>query len=189
VFFLIFRYAVLDVREVKGVRLLLLKNPWSHLRWRGNYSELDAVHWTEEMKRLLNYDPNNASMFDNGVFWIDYESLCKYFDVFYMNWDPGLFQFTYCTHRTWSHAKGPVKDVYSIGENPQYSLEINSGGQESAVWILLTRHITDIVDFKDNREYITVILYENDGKKVYYPSKSQLSISLTLLLIGTIFLI
>jgi calpain-7 len=29
-------YAVLDIKEVKGVRLLLLKNPWSHLRWRGN---------------------------------------------------------------------------------------------------------------------------------------------------------
>lgn len=82
--------AVLDIREVKGVRLLLVKNPWSHLRWKGNYSELDALHWTDEMKRLLNYDPSCASMFDNGVFWIDYDSICKFFDVIYMNWNPGL---------------------------------------------------------------------------------------------------
>merc|ERR1719167_1116087 len=27
-------YAVLDAREVEGVQLLKLKNPWSHLRWR-----------------------------------------------------------------------------------------------------------------------------------------------------------
>ncbi len=92
-------YAVLDVREVKGVKLLLLKNPWSHLRWRGNYSELDAVHWTEEMKRLLNYDPNNAQMFDNGVFWIDYDSICKFFDVIYMSWNPAIFLYTYCVHK------------------------------------------------------------------------------------------
>jgi len=92
-------YAVLDVQEVRGTRLFLLKNPWSHLRWRGNYSELDAVHWTEEMKRLLNYNPNDAQMFDNGVFWIDYDSIIKFFDVIYMSWNPALFHYTYCIHK------------------------------------------------------------------------------------------
>ena len=29
-------------RRVKGEQLFLLKNPWSHLRWRGNWSELDT---------------------------------------------------------------------------------------------------------------------------------------------------
>ncbi len=36
------------------------------MRWRGNFSEKDTTHWTEEMKKLLNFDPNSASMFDNG---------------------------------------------------------------------------------------------------------------------------
>jgi len=39
----------------------------------------------------------------------------------------------------------------------------------SAVWVLLTRHITDIDDFRENREYITVLVYKNDGKRVHYP--------------------
>ena len=81
------------------MKLLKLKNPWSHLRWRGNYSELDIVHWTDELKSLLNYDPNSASMFDNGVFWIDYDSVCKFFDVLYMNWNPKLFSNTDVIHR------------------------------------------------------------------------------------------
>ena len=34
-------YAMLDIREVNGIRLFLLKNPCSHLRWKGNYSEMD----------------------------------------------------------------------------------------------------------------------------------------------------
>jgi len=96
---------VLDIQERLGVRLFLLKNPWSHVRWKGNYSELDVVHWTEEMKREFKYDPNSASMFDNGVFWIDYDSLIHFYDVIYMSWNPSLFSYTYCVHRYVLHGK------------------------------------------------------------------------------------
>ncbi|EEC01788.1 calcium-dependent cysteine protease, putative [Ixodes scapularis] len=57
-----------------GKRLFLLKNPWSHLRWKGKYSERDTVNWTPALSQALRYDPRNAAMFDNGVFWIDYDS-------------------------------------------------------------------------------------------------------------------
>jgi len=63
--------------------------------------------------------------------------------------------------------------VYNISDNPQYKLEIKAP-RPSAVWVLLTRHITDIQDFKENREYITVLVYDTDGKKIYYPCKSSL---------------
>ncbi|XP_015603072.1 calpain-7 isoform X2 [Cephus cinctus] len=161
-------YAVLDVRNVDGERLLQLKNPWSHLRWRGNYSELDTSHWTPELKQALNYDPDSASQFDNGIFWIDYNSICRYFDVFYLNWNPGLFNYTYCIHQKWNAGMGPVKDAYNIGDNPQFSLEVQPD-VSGAIWILLTRHITDIADFRQNQEYITILVYKNDGKRVYYP--------------------
>ncbi|XP_071446361.1 calpain-7-like [Hetaerina americana] len=164
-------YAVLDIREVKGIRLLQLKNPWSHLRWRGNYSELDVQHWTDEMKSILNFDPNSAAMFDNGVFWIDYDSICRFFDVFYLNWNPALFNYTYCIHQSWKAGIGPIKDVYNVGENPQFSLEVQMppSASSAAVWILLTRHITLLEDFKENQEYITVLVYKTEGKRVYYP--------------------
>lgn len=158
-------YAVLDVRLVNGVRLLKLKNPWSHLRWRGNYSELDTLHWTPTLRSLLNYDPDSASQYDNGVFWIDYASILKFFDVFYLNWNPELFKFTYCIHQKWDAGNGPVKDAYNISENPQFTLHVQGKG---AVWLLLTRHITRIDDFRDNKEYITLLVYKN-GKRVYYP--------------------
>ncbi|ROT76129.1 Calpain-7 [Penaeus vannamei] len=161
-------YAMLDIKEVKGKRLLMLKNPWSHLRWKGNYSEMDQTHWTPEMCKLLNYDPKSAQMFDNGVFWIDYDSLCHFYDVIYMNWNPQLFSYTYCTHETWSAGTGPVRDLYNIGENPQYSLDVQSPGG-TAVWVLLTRHITEIEDFRNNKEYITLLVYKTGGKKIFYP--------------------
>ncbi|KAJ0176823.1 hypothetical protein K1T71_008002 [Dendrolimus kikuchii] len=159
-------YAVLDVKLANGVKLLKLKNPWSHLRWRGNYSELDVAHWTPNLRGLLNYDPDSAAQYDNGVFWIDYNSILKFFDVFYLNWNPELFHFTYCIHQKWDAGNGPAKDAYNIGENPQFSLHVQGKG---AIWLLLTRHITQIDDFRDNKEFITIVVYKNDGKRVYYP--------------------
>lgn len=50
-------YAVLDVREHGGTRLLQVKNPWSHSRWRGPYSVEDAAKWTPELRAALQYDP------------------------------------------------------------------------------------------------------------------------------------
>ncbi|XP_063916671.1 calpain-7-like [Zophobas morio] len=160
-------YAVMDVQTIDGIRLLKLKNPWSHLRWRGRFSELDVKRWTPDLQRRLNYDPSSAAQFDNGVFWIDYESVCAFFDVFYMNWNPELFKYTFCIHQSWNAGTGPVKDLYTIGSNPQFSLDV-SHNASGAVWLLLTRHITDIEDFRDNKEYITLLVYKN-GKKIYYP--------------------
>lgn len=161
-------YAVLDVRLVQGKRLVQLKNPWSHVRWRGNYSELDTAHWTPELRKALDYDPNSAQMFDNGVFWIDYESILRFYDVFYLNWNPQMFSYTYCIHQSWSAGVGPIKDAYNIGENPQFCLETTDN--KGAVWVLLTRHITRIDDFRENTEYITVLVYKNEGNRVYYPN-------------------
>lgn len=79
--------------------MLQLKNPWSHLRWKGNYSELDQVHWTPLLQETLNYDPKTAAQYDNGVFWIDYDSILHFFDVFYINWNPEIFSHTYCIHQ------------------------------------------------------------------------------------------
>lgn len=92
-------YALLDIREVKGHKLIQLKNPWSHLRWKGNFSELDIQHWTPDMQKLCNYNPESARNHDNGVFWIDYDSLRKFFSVIYINWNPALFKHTTCVHQ------------------------------------------------------------------------------------------
>ncbi|GBN12887.1 Calpain-7 [Araneus ventricosus] len=164
-------YAVLDVKEVLGKRLLLLKNPWSHLRWKGRYSEHDTKNWTPQLKEALKYDPRNAQMFDNGVFWIDYDSLLHFFRVIYLNWNPEIFKYTYCIHQSWKAGVGPTKDLFNIAENPQFCLDLKS--TNCAVWILLTRHITDRDDFANNREFIAVVVYKNEGRKVYIPDDPE----------------
>jgi calpain-7 len=47
--------------------MLLLKNPWTHLRWKGRYSEMDTQNWTQEMRTQLDYDPADAQQFDDGL--------------------------------------------------------------------------------------------------------------------------
>nr|XP_027199155.1 calpain-7-like [Dermatophagoides pteronyssinus] len=160
-------YAMLDAKSVNDQRLFLLKNPWSHVRWKGKFSERDLTSWTAEMKKALNYDPNSAKNFDNGVFWIDIDSLFKFFDVCYLSWNPALFKYFYCTHDIWNAGVGPVKDLYYMGDNPQYSLKITN--PDSSTWIVLTRHIMDRDDFANNKEYIALLVYKNNGEKVILP--------------------
>lgn len=71
--------------------------------------------------------------------------------------------------RKWHAGVGPSKDAYTVGDNPQYTLSVPAG--RGSVWILLTRHITSIDDFRENKEYIALLVYQNNGKKVYYPCK------------------
>ncbi|XP_063778418.1 calpain-7 isoform X2 [Pseudophryne corroboree] len=163
-------YAVLDIREYKALRFLQLKNPWSHLRWKGRFCEKDERSWTPELQKYLNFDPRTAQKIDNGIFWITWEDLCQYYDVIYLSWNPSLFKESTCIHSTWDAKQGPVKDAYSLANNPQYRLDVQCPKGGAAVWILLSRHITDKDDFAQNREFITLVVYKNDGKKVYYPA-------------------
>ena len=59
-----------------------------------------------------------------------------------------LFQ----TNSSWNAGVGPAKDLYYIGDNPQYSL--TQKNPESSAWILLTRHITDRVN---NLQYFSIL--------------------------------
>ncbi|XP_053323276.1 calpain-7 [Spea bombifrons] len=164
-------YAVLDIREYKTHRFLQLKNPWSHLRWKGRFCEKDERSWTPELQKYLNFDPRTAQKIDNGIFWITWDDLCQYYDVIYLSWNPSLFKESTCIHSTWDAKQGPVKDAYSLANNPQYKLEVQCPKGGAAVWILLSRHITDKDDFAHNREFITLIVYnKTDGKKIYYPA-------------------
>lgn len=67
-------YSVLDVRDLSGIRLVRLRNPWGHYSWRGDWSD-DSPIWTTQLRELLM--PHGAS---DGVFWISFEDVLKYFD-------------------------------------------------------------------------------------------------------------
>ncbi|KJE90407.1 calpain-7 [Capsaspora owczarzaki ATCC 30864] len=164
-------YAILDVRYAQGYKLLLVQNPWNHRRWKGAFSELDDTNWTPALLAELRFDRNAARQSDNGVFWINWESVCRFFDVMYLNWDPQLLQRRYTIHSAWP-SSGPVKDLYNLEFNPQYRLEVNSPSAKSVVWVLLSKHVVDKADFADNQDFITSHIFESDGGRIYYPDNA-----------------
>ena len=163
-------YALLDIRELKSHgRLLKIKNPWNRTRWRGRWSPDDTTSWTAEMCAKLKYDVETARRVDNGEFWIDWASVKKFYDVMYLSWNPARFAHRYSLHRLWRCDEGPVRDSYNLEKNPQYGVEVleGSGDSETDVWVLLSRHITRVEDFGNNKEYITVHVFNGLQRRLY----------------------
>lgn len=78
-------YAVLDVVEISGYRLLQVKNPWRKKRWKGPFSAQDSEKWTRELCQSLNFNPAIAMNSDDGLFWIDFESITRHFRGLFLN--------------------------------------------------------------------------------------------------------
>ncbi|KAI9314987.1 hypothetical protein BX666DRAFT_1965459, partial [Dichotomocladium elegans] len=161
-------YAVIEIKATNGKRFMQVKNPWSHKRWRGPYSHLDTVNWTDSLKKALNYDPFIAEQNDDGIFWIDFESVCAHFMSIHLNWNPEPFTHRWVIHSKWPGNIGPKKDVYNLGYNPQFSLEVNvPDNKPAAIWLLLSKHI---MVTGENTDYITLHVYDNTGgRRIYYP--------------------
>ncbi|KAJ1649158.1 cysteine protease [Dispira simplex] len=168
-------YALLRTEVVaNGTRLLQLKNPWSVKRWKGPYSHLDTVRWTPSLCQQLGYSPQLAGEQDNGIFWIDYDSICRIFHSIHLSWNPELFTSRQVVHRCWPVSVGPRSVISNLGENPQYQLTVANQPStaevppdHAPVWLLLTKHITVK---EENRDYLSVYLYDKtSGKRVHSP--------------------
>jgi calpain-7 len=139
-------YAVLSVIQTKnGTRLLQLKNPWAHKGWKGRFSSLDKVGWgSHAFRQEVGYDPEVAAKLDDGVFWICWEDIMKFFQNFHLSWNPALFSSQLSVHGCWPKAQGPSDDTFNIGDNPQYTLTLSDKAirQKATIWILISRHVT-----------------------------------------------
>ena len=60
-----------------------------------------------------------------------------------------MFRHSTVMHGGWAANTGPAKDLITMEHNPQFKLEIKDAAGGGAVWLLLSRHITDISDFKE----------------------------------------
>jgi len=67
-------YSVLDVKDLDGIRLVRMRNPWGHFSWNGDWSNVSDI-WTPDLREML-----LAQGGDDGVFWIAFEDVLKYFD-------------------------------------------------------------------------------------------------------------
>lgn len=158
-------YAVLDLREVDGQRLMLIKNPWCEgTSWRGrfNVSQYDAAalpNTTAEESSIEQYDGaapsqnsrdllNADEQLSPGTFWMDLDNVLQHFESIYLNWNPGLFSCRQDVHFTWDLSApdyGQVKPRgrwASLINHPQYVVTASKGG---IIWILLWRHLRNSI--------------------------------------------
>ncbi|KAL9016517.1 MAG: hypothetical protein Q9185_006138 [Variospora sp. 1 TL-2023] len=64
-------YSVMEAREIKGERLLRVRNPWGDTEWQGPWSD-GSEQWTPEWMQLLNH-----RFGDDGMFWISYRDFLR----------------------------------------------------------------------------------------------------------------
>lgn len=111
-------YSCLDMRVTTGGQMLVkLRNPWNSQRWKGKFSEYDFESWTPQMQKELDYDLAVQRAYPNGIFWIPWEEICKYYGAIHVAWDPKIWQ-----HRNLAHGR-----MNSLLPQPTLKGEIPSG--------------------------------------------------------------
>ena len=70
-------YSIMEAREIKGQRLVKLRNPWGEGEWKGAWSD-GSEQWTPEWMTLLNH-----RFGDDGMFWISYQDLLRRYQSFH----------------------------------------------------------------------------------------------------------
>lgn len=168
-------YAVIDMQEVGGQRLLLIKNPWSKASvWKGSTAYTQSVGNRYCVNTANETDATVArrQALMPGTFWMDLNDAFQSFESMYFNWNPALFSCREDIHFAWDllTARSPPG---SFGSNPQYEIRTSAGG---VVWLLLSRHFKsrhtvsagqEIGEADANHGFISLYAYNNDGERVF----------------------
>ena len=169
-------YAVLSVFQSRdGTRLLQLKNPWASKGWKGRFSAQDRSSWSNHKLRTeIGYNPELAAKHDDGIFWISWEDVLRYFRNIQLSWNPALFSHRIVTHNIWPCTQGPANDTFNIGENPQYIMVLSDEAvaKNATVWVMLSRHVTkQEQEGAEVDDFLTVHLLRNSEKRerMWYP--------------------
>jgi hypothetical protein len=73
-------YGILDIRDVDGLQLMRIRNPWGQGEWTGKFADEDEA-WDDYkgLKEKLNY-----VFRDDGTWWMRYEDWCIHFNKMYL---------------------------------------------------------------------------------------------------------
>ena len=113
--------------------------------WKGKYSTCDPESWKNiVLASEVSYNVEAAAKEDDGVFYISWDDVLKYFQNIQLSWNPSLFASRSTIHDYWPLKKGPKVDTFNIGENPQHVLHFSHDAikKRATIWILISRHVT-----------------------------------------------
>ena len=73
-------YSILNVQEIKGFKLLQMRNPWGSSEWNGAWSDKSPL-WQQhpDVAKALGH-----ADVDDGMFWIDFKNFCANYSTLYI---------------------------------------------------------------------------------------------------------
>ncbi|CCW60485.1 unnamed protein product [Phytomonas sp. EM1] len=143
-------YAVLELREVDGLRVVGLRNPWSCQTWGGALAWGDRSELAMTIHRSLGYTKEMAEI---GVFWMRWEDVLRYFDGASLSWNPYLLYPTaegLSRKPTRLACHGTYHPTTSLAEMPQLHIHVGNLRQTTRMHLLFSRHITEVAEFTDH---------------------------------------
>lgn len=76
--------------------------------WKGKYSTSDPASWKNSVLAAeIGYNVELAAKHDDGVFWICWDDVLKYFQNIQLSWNPNLFPSRSTIHDFWPVTLGP----------------------------------------------------------------------------------
>ena len=155
-------YAIIDMKELEGQPLLLVKNPWSEgTVWKGRVIH-DETTSNQIQGLCIAAEPCFATFkhahLSPGTFWMSLNDIFQNFESMYFNWNPCLFDHRQDVHFNWDLSKYERCEG-SFVCNPQYTLRSSISG---TVWMLLSRHLAPdnekVVDHEEQSSSTTATI-------------------------------
>jgi hypothetical protein len=144
-------YAVLGFVELRGYRLIKIKNPWSRHSWAGLFSLQDATQANDGMLRELNFTSEEA---EQGVFWMTWQDCVKFFANVHLSWNPYLlFPHPNGTARRPTRIASHANLAYHAAqtEMPQFHIRVAAAAAgPRRLHMVLSRHIRDSAEYAVN---------------------------------------
>ncbi|GAA5838368.1 hypothetical protein JCM9279_003224 [Rhodotorula babjevae] len=123
-------YAVLDVREERGVRQLVIVNPWRTAE--------SGESWTAGLREALDDAPGPEPLI------VDWEALPAHFEALHVNWDPTTFENSATAHLSAPASTAARTSASTASKNrhvKRIRLEVEPNPPlPSEVWLFLARH-------------------------------------------------
>ncbi|BFI07497.1 calpain-type cysteine protease DEK1 [Marchantia polymorpha subsp. ruderalis] len=127
-------YALLQIREVDGHKLVQIRNPWANdVEWNGPWSDLSS-EWTDRMKHKLKYTPQA----EDGVFWMSWQDFQLHFRSLYVCriYPPEM---RYLVRGQWrSSSAGGCQDYNTWHHNPQFHIKAVGADARQRIHVFIT---------------------------------------------------
>lgn len=163
-------YAITDVFEFDGNKLLKLKNPWGMSYWCGDWSS-SSTKWTERMRKFVEHrninrrEKRKESMrlilgecspleptvilphYRNSSFFISWEDFARSFEVIFVSisFDDSWNLLSITDKWEIGRAGGSILYLKTVRHNPQYRLIVS---KRIEIFCLLTQMISPAVRSK-----------------------------------------